>query len=180
MLKRLKDHNAISHAIPRFDEAPNVFLVVDDYGDTDPTPMLHHPRAQDSPRPMITMMRGIPWIAFRHLRGSSDFNTQLLADIWQMSFKHAKTQFRGFTESNQSIHIDIAESELDGVSDHHKNLTMDFSPQIHRICGPSLKHFVPMDSKSPGWSLAELKEQMRLLRTSEELENPKSPCRNNC
>ena len=180
VLKRLKDHNAISHAIPRFDEAPYVFLVVDDYGDTDPTPMMHVPRAQDSPRPMITMMRGIPWIAFRHLRGSSEFNTQLLADIWQMSFKHAKTQFRGFTESKQSIHIDIAESELDGVSDHHKNLTMDFSPQIHRICGPSLKHFVPMDSKSPGWSLAELTEQMRILRTPEELENPKSPCRNNC
>ena len=37
-----------------------------------------------------------------------------------------------------------------------------------------------MDSKSPGWSLAELKEQMRILKKPGELENLKSPCRKNC
>ncbi|CAF9909591.1 MAG: hypothetical protein HETSPECPRED_009469 [Heterodermia speciosa] len=180
VVRHVKDYSAISHAAPGFDETPYVFLVVDDYGDTDPMPIVHVPRAPDSPRALITMVRGIPWIAFKHLRGSPEVSTQLLADIWKMSFSHAKGQFRGFTQSNKHIHIDIAESELDGVSEHHKNLTLDFSPQIHRICGPSLRHFVPMDSKSPGWSLAELNEQMRILKTSEELENPRSPSRNNC
>ena len=180
VIRDLKNRSANSHAATRFEEAPYVFLVASDHGNTDPMPFMHLPRAQDSPRPLITMMRGIPWIAFRHLRGSPEVSTQLLADIWKMSFKHAQAQFQGFTQSNQNIHIDIAESELDGISEHHKNLTLDFSPQIHRICGPSLRHFVPMDSKSPGWSLAELKEQMRILKKPEELENPKSPCRNNC
>ena len=180
VVRRVEDHSAMSQAAPGFDEGPYVFLVVDDYGDTDPMPIVHVPRAQDSPRPLITMVRGIPWIAFKHLRGSPEVSTQLLADIWKMSFNYAKAQFQGFTQSNQNIHIDIAESELDGVSEHHKNLTLDFSPHIHKICGPSLRHFVPMDPKSPGWSLAELKEQMRILKTPEELENPKSPCRNNC
>ena len=180
VVKSIRDQSTISHAAPGSDEAPYVFLVVDEFGDTDPTPLMHVSRAQDSPRSQITMMRGIPWIAFHHLRGSPEVSTQLLTDIWKTSFNHAKAQFQGFTQSYQSIHINIAESELDGVSEHHKNLTLDFSPHIHRICGPSLRHFVPMDPKSPGWRLAELKEQMRILRTREELENPKSPCRNNC
>lgn len=180
VVRDLNNRSADLHAPTSFEEAPYVFLVVDSHGDTDPTPLTHVQRAQDSPRAVITMIRGNPWLAFKHLRGSPEVSTQLLADIWTISFKHAKGQFRGFTQSNQNIHIDIAGSELDDVSEHHKNLTLNFSPHIHRICGPSLRHFVPMDSKSPGWSLAELKEQMRILKTPEELENPKSPCRNNC
>lgn len=164
----------------RCKEAPYVFLTVDNHRDTDPMPIRHTPRALDSPRPEITMIRGIPWIAFRHLRGSSEIDPQFLADVWKLSFNSAKARFRGISTYNQTVNITITATDLDEVADHHKNLLSEFSPLLGSICGPSLRHFVPMSSRSPGWGLAELKEQMRILRTPSELTNPATPCRANC
>ena len=161
-------------------EAACVFLVVDDHVDTDPTPIMHVPRAQDSPRPQITMIRGIPWMAFRHLRGSAEIDTQFLTDVWKLSFTGARKCFRGISMHHQNIHIDIAATGLDEVAEHHKNLLSEFSPHLGVICEPSLRHFVPMSFHSPGWGLAEIKEQLRIIRTPEELADPKSPCRANC
>jgi len=168
------------HTAHRCKEAPYVFLAVDNHEDTDPMPIMHIPRARDSPRPEITMIRGIPWIAFRHLRGSSEIDTQFLADVWKFSYNSAKARFRGINTYNQTIHIEIAATDHDEVADHHKNLLSEFSPNLGSVCGPSLRHFVPMSSHSPGWGLVELKEQMRIIRTPNELANPASPCRANC
>ncbi len=165
----------------RFGETARVFLVTINGEETDPMPVKHVPCAEDTRRPQITMMRGIPWIAFRHLRGTSgQVDTQYLADIWKFSFKSAEACFRGISMFHQNIQIEIADSELLGVSEHHKSLISDFSPVLERICGPAMRQFIPMSPHSPGWNLSELREQMRTLRAEKELLDTRSPCKDNC
>lgn len=181
MVHSVQDYDDKMRASSRSGETPDVFLVVMNDVETDPGRVNHVFNADDSPRPQITMIRGIPWIAFRHLRGySEEIDTQYLADVWKYSFKSAKACFRGIATKLQDIHLEIAESELDGISEHHKSLISEFSPELGRICGPAMRQFVPMSSHSPGWNLSELREQMRVLRTEQELYLPRSPCRGNC
>ena len=80
----------------------------------------------------------------------------------------------------QNIHIKTAATGLVQVAEHHKSLLSEFSPYLGVICEPSLRLYVPMSSHSPGWGLAEIEEQLRIIRTPEELANPTSPCRANC
>lgn len=82
--------------------------------------------------------------------------------------------------SNQRIRVEVVGSDLDGISEHHKNLMSMFATPIERICGPALRQFVPMIPDSPGWDLTELQEQRRILKTQDELHNPQAPCRRNC
>lgn len=168
------------HDSPRYGETPYVFLTVDNNTHCDPMPLMHVPHSRDSLRPQITLIRGIPWIAFRHLRGSTEVDTQVLADVWQMAFKHAKVRFRGISICKGNIRIEVAESELETIASYHKDLMSEFSPHLVSLCGPSLRHYGPMSPHSQGWGLAELKEQRRILKTPDELENPGSPCRGNC
>lgn len=155
----------------------SVFLVMMNGEETDPMPVKHVPCAEDSPRPQITMMRGIPWIAFRHLRGTSDqVDTQYLADVWNMSFKSARACFQGISMYRRNVQIEIADPELMGVSEHYKSLISDFSPELERVCGPAVRLYIPPSSHSPGWNLSELKEQMRSLRAEGKLLLTKSPC----
>ena len=177
------DYQSNMQAPYRFNETPRVFLVLISGEETDPMPVKHVPRAEDSPRPQITMIRGIPWIAFRHLRGtSSEVDTQYLADVWKYSFQVANACFRGITMYRQNIQIEIAEPELVGVSEHHKSLISDFSPELERICGPAMRQFVPMSTRAPDWSPSELREQMRTLRVEDDLHRISviSPSRGNC
>lgn len=148
----------------RFGETASVFLVTMNGEETDPMPVKHVPCAEDSPRPQITMMRGIPWIAFRHLRGNSDqVDTQYLADVWKMSFKSARACFRGISMYQRNVQIEITDPELMGVSEHYKSLISEFSPELERVCGPAMRLYIPPSSHSPGWNLSELNEQMRTL-----------------
>lgn len=145
----------VSH---RFGAKPRVFLVVLHGEDTDPTPLMHIPRASDPPKPQITMIRGIPWIMFRHLRGSRDgVDTQYLADIWKMSFTSAKACFRGITMLTQNVKIDVEVDEDVGAPEHHKTLISDFSPELDRICGMAMRHYIPMSPSTPGWNVSEIK-----------------------
>ncbi|KAI4250505.1 MAG: hypothetical protein L6R40_000104 [Gallowayella cf. fulva] len=165
----------------RFADNPRVFLVVFNSEETDPTPMMHIPRASDSPKPQITMIRGIPWIMFRELRGSRDeIDTQYLADIWNMSFRNAKACFRRITMVQQSIKIEIQEDGDMGVPEHQKSLMSDFSPEFDRICRTVMRHYISMSPSSPGWDPYEIKEQMRTLREDEGCAGAKSPCKDSC
>ena len=165
----------------QFGQTAPVFLVTTNGEETDPMPVKYIPSAEDSPRPQITMVRGIPWIAFRHLRGiAGPITTQYLADVWMFSFRSAQACFRGISMHNQMIEIEVADSQLVGVSEYHKSLVSDFSPELERICGPAMRHFLPMSPHSPGWNLPELREQMHTLRAEEELLGSRSPCRDNC
>ncbi|KAL8755967.1 MAG: hypothetical protein Q9199_003249 [Rusavskia elegans] len=168
----------VSH---RFGAKPRVFLVVLHGEDTDPTPLMHIPRASDSPKPQITMIRGIPWIMFRHLRGSRDgVDTQYLADIWKMSCTSAKACFRGITMLTQNVKIDVEGDEDVGAPEHHKTLISDFSPGLDRICGMAMRHYIPMSPSTPGWNVSEIRDQMRTLGSEEESARTRSPCRDSC
>ncbi|KAL8801633.1 MAG: hypothetical protein Q9182_004318 [Xanthomendoza sp. 2 TL-2023] len=167
----------ISH---RFEAKPRVFLVAMDGEKTDPTQLLHVPRAWPSPKPQITMIRGIPWILFRHLRGRRDgVDTEYLVDIWKMSFTHAKACFRGISMEHQNIKIDIEVMEDVGLPEHHKTLISDFSPELGRVCGTIMRHYVPMSPTSPGWNISEVRDQMRKLGTDEEYHTGPA-CSSNC
>ena len=168
------------HNPHRYGDAPYVFLTVDNGAGTDPTPLMHVPHSNDTPRPQLTIVKGIPWIAFRHLCATREFDIQLLADVWLMAFRNAKAQFRGFTMSQSNIHIEVAEPDTEAITSYHKDLLSEFSPYLVNLCGRSLRHYGPMSSNSQGWGLAELKEQMYLLKTPKELENPTAPSRWNC
>ena len=168
----------------RFGEAPRVFLVVGNDEETDLMHESHQPRtfASNSLKPQTTMMRGIPWIAFRHLRGTRTVvGTEHLADIWKISFKSAKACFRSISMLKQNIRIEIQESESMGVPEHQKALISDFSPELDRICATAMHHFIPMSPSSPGWDLVELREQMKALTGEEErFFHNESLCRGNC
>ena len=181
VVQSVRDYKGNMQASYRFGEAPRVFLVMMNGEETDPMPVKHTPHAQDSPKPQIVMMRGIPWIAFRHFRGTSDeVDTQYLVDVWRFSFPSSKECFRRISMLKQSIQIEIEPSEVESVPEHHKLLISDFSPELERICGAAIRHFIPMLPHSPGWNISEIKEHMRVLRTEEERFLPRPPCRGNC
>ena len=71
ILRDLNEHEASLRRTHRFGDAPNVNLVFVNGVETDPAPLSHVPRSSDCPKPQITMIRAIPWVAFRHLRGTS-------------------------------------------------------------------------------------------------------------
>ncbi|KAL8722210.1 MAG: hypothetical protein Q9225_001255 [Loekoesia sp. 1 TL-2023] len=165
----------------RFREMPRVFLVVVNGEETDPTPLLHIPRASDSSRPQITIIRGIPWIMFRHLRAiRTDVNTQFLADVWTFSFRSAKACFRGMIMRNQTCQIEIEDVEPAGVPEHHKSLISEFSPELHRICGTAMRQYIPNSPLSPGWDLSEIRLHMDTLIGEEQSAHTTSPCRDSC
>ena len=182
VVKSMREYESNLQYSGRFGEAPRVFLVVMSGEVTDPMPVMHIPCASDSPKPQITIMRGIPWIAFRHLRGThAEVRTEYLADIWKIPFQSAQGCFRGISILNQNIRIDVHEREYVGVPEHQKSLISDFSPELARVCATAMRHFIPMSPSSPGWDPFELREQMARLREEEELlSRSKSLCKDNC
>ena len=128
----------------RFGEASRVFVVVISGEETDHMPITHVPRCSDTPKPQVIMIRGIPWIALRHLRGASaGINTQYLADVWKISFREAKACFRSIRMENQSLSIAIEDTNIVGIIKHQKTLIPYFSPELERFCGTAMRHYLP-------------------------------------
>ena len=153
----------------RFGDFPHVYLVVVNGEETDLMPVVHIPRSSNSPKPQITMIRGIPWMMFKHLRRSStESNTQHLADIWMFSYRNARACFRGVSMASQNVGLDTEEPQPAGVSEHHKSLISEFAPNLDGICSVAMRHFIPMSSSSPGWSIAEIRTQLNTLGSTEQ------------
>ena len=181
VIQNIHGHESSLQTTRRFQQAPRIFLVVNSVEQTDPEPLVHVPRCSDSPKPQITMIRGIPWIAFRHLRGlSAGIDTSSLADVSKISFSEAKACFRKLTIAQQSISIEIESTIRGGIPEHQKSLMAEFSPQIEHICGTAVRHFLPLSPSSPGWNLSDIREQMNELRSEEDSCTGRSPCQNNC
>jgi hypothetical protein len=182
VVRNVDDYDRMMHPSYRFGEPPDVFLVVTTGGDTDPMLLNEVPVLGDTAlRPQVIMVRGIPWLAFRHLRGtSSERNTQYLVDVWTYSFNKARACFQDLRVQKLRVQIEVAGRESDGVFEHHKSLLSEFSPHLHRICGPAMRHFVPMSSRSPEWDPSELVERLRILRTQDELFEVNDTVRDNC
>ncbi|KAL8911213.1 MAG: hypothetical protein Q9172_007709 [Xanthocarpia lactea] len=181
VVQTIHDYKSNALVLGRFVEKPSVFLVVTNSQETDPTPALRVPRASGSSKPQITMIRGIPWIVFRHLRGSrSEIDTEYLADVWNISFRSAKSCFKGITVQQKNVKIEIKETERAVVPEFHKSLLSKFSPELHRICGTVMRLYVPVSSSSPGWNLIEIEEQMTMLGLEDQPAHTRSHCRDSC
>jgi hypothetical protein len=182
VVRNLASYKSATHQSYRFGEPPDVFLVVTTGGETDPMMLNEVPVLGDTAlRPQVTMMRGIPWLAFRHLRGtSSKINIQYLVDVWTISFQKARARFKTLSVQNSNINIEVAGLESDEIFEHHKSIISEFSPHIYRICGPAMRHFVPLSSRTPGWDPKELMERLRNLRTQDELFEANDSTRDNC
>jgi hypothetical protein len=169
VVRNIHDYGRIMHTSDRFGEPPDVFLVVTMGEETDPMYPNEVPAMGDTDlRPQLTMVRGIPWLAFRHLRGtSSEVNVQYLVDVWNYSFRNARTCFQKLRMKKWQVHIDVAGQDPDGVFEHHKSLLAGFSPNFYRICGPAMRQFVPISSRSPGWDPGELMERLRVLQSED-------------
>ncbi|KAL8836808.1 MAG: hypothetical protein Q9170_002769 [Blastenia crenularia] len=176
-----RDYESSLLASSRFGEMPRVFLVVANCEETDPEPLMHIPRASDSPRPQVTMIRGIPWIMFKHLRGThTEVDTQCLADIWMFSFRSAKACFRGLSMLKQCCKIEIEDVENAGIPEHHRSLISEFSPEIHRICGTAMRQYIPNSPLGAGWGLSDIRLHMHTLGEGEQSDCTRSPSRDSC
>ncbi|OCK74092.1 hypothetical protein K432DRAFT_410152 [Lepidopterella palustris CBS 459.81] len=171
VVRNVDDYDCLMDASRRFGGSPDVFLVVTNGGETDPMQLNEVPiMGDDSLRPQVTVVRGIPWLAFRHLRGkASAMNTEYLVDVWNYSFRNARSCFRGIKVERFEVKVLIQESEVYGVSELHKSLLSQFSPHLIRICGPVMQHFVPISPRNISWDPTNIMERMCILRSEDEL-----------
>src|SRR5205814_10618692 len=116
-VRNAHEYGPIIYTSGRFGEPPDVFHVVATGEETDPMYPNEVPAMGDTDlRPQLTMVRGIPWLAFRHLRGtSSEINVQYLVDVWNYSFKNARDCFQRVRMKKWQVHVDVVTRDPDGV-----------------------------------------------------------------
>ncbi|KAL9622772.1 MAG: hypothetical protein Q9160_002891 [Pyrenula sp. 1 TL-2023] len=126
-------------------------------------------------------MRGMPHLAFKHLRGASyEVNLPYLVDIWTYSFRSARASFRKLSLRQGSVYIELNRPELDNPIEHHKALLNGFSPNIYPLCGPAMQQFVPVDPRNPEWDPGRLMERLQLPKSSDKLQKANDAVTNNC
>lgn len=69
---------------------------------------------------------------------------------------------------HQNVRLNTKEPEPAGASEHHKSLISEFSPNLDGICCMAMRHYIPMSSTSPGWSIAEIRTQLNSLGSTEQ------------
>lgn len=161
---------------------PEVVLVTADIGETDHWSSSEVPAADDFDlRPQITAVRNIPWLAFRHLRGSNRrVNSQYLADVWTYTYNHVSANV-DITCTDPPGHVRLVPRPGSEVMfDHHASLLRVFSPHLAKVCGPPMKNFVPDRVEGDSWSPDRIEEQLRILRTQEDDFQPDPTLRDNC
>jgi hypothetical protein len=171
IVRTADEYNRVINISHHFGQSPDVFLVVTTGQDTDPMMPVEVPLSHNSTlRPQVTVMRGIPWLAFRHLRGAAGkVNTQYLTDIWNYSFRSARACFKGLYVRNMQVGVVIEGHESETILEHHKSLLSEFSPLLYRICGPAMYRFTPDSSQNSGWNPREIMDRIRILRSGSEL-----------
>ncbi|MCJ1238797.1 hypothetical protein MMC14_006788 [Varicellaria rhodocarpa] len=165
------------------DQYPEAILVTTSAGLTDFESSVEVPQVEDDGlRPQITPMRGIPWLAFRHLRGSiSDVNTQLLVDIWMFAHAQARDSTgRPEVRNGGDFRLKPLSGKSRVISDLHSQLLRPFSPHLDHICGPAMSQYVPIRSNSADWKPELIDEQFRILRTEEDKFQLQPALRENC
>jgi hypothetical protein len=165
------EYNRVMNTSIPFGQSPDVFLVVTTGAETDPMMLNETPLSNGSSlRPQVTVVRCIPWLAFRHLRGDSgSVDTQFLTDVWNYSFRSTRKCFKGLHLRNMQVKVDIAGHEAEAVLEFHKSLLSEFSPLLYRICGPAMHQFIPNSPLNPGWNQRKIMDRIRILRSGEEL-----------
>ncbi|KAF2835280.1 hypothetical protein M501DRAFT_461779 [Patellaria atrata CBS 101060] len=160
---------------------PNVFLVTGKGETTDEmSPADTIPHFNGSLKPQVMPIRGIPWSAFRHLRGASGkVDVHYLVDVWNYSFRTARERVKRISVERLDVQLVTQQPDTEAF-EHHKALLADFSPRIHRLCAPAMSQFVPATSHTAGWELDQITERIGILKGEEELQCRNSALRENC
>ena len=184
VISNASEYNHLMNDAPhKFRESSSVFLVVAGIEDTDPWMLNESPSIRNSElRPQLTPIRGIPWLAFRHLRGRDrDVNTQFLADVWSYAYRSASKSIGSFKVRMTLLKVKLVSQDWQTISSHHSSLLTSFSANLACICGPAMRQFVPMSSRATGWDPVKLGEQFnRLSGTLEEQTDLDEDIRDNC
>lgn len=132
-------------------------------------------------RPQVVPLKGVPWLAFRHLRGTeSKINVQFLVDVWTYSYEQCRQNIDIIcTEPPGHIRL-VPKSEQGVILDHQAALLRIFSPHLAKVWGLAMRNFVPSRPMGPDWSPDQIAEQLRILRTAEDAFQANSNLRDNC
>jgi hypothetical protein len=161
---------------------PEVVLVTANIGETDYFASSEVPASSEFDlRPQIIAVRAIPWLAFRHLRGSNRrVNSQYLVDVWTYTYNYVCANVDiNCTDPPGHIRL-LPRPGSNVIFDHHASLLRIFSPHLAKVCGPPMKNFVPDRVEGDSWSPDRIEEQFRILRTQEDDFQPDPVLRDNC
>ena len=151
----------------RFPFHPTVFLVLANAGETDPMMVQQVlTTSDDLPRAQPTLIRGIPWLAFRHLRAPlSGIGTQFLAEVWNYSFQTALSSFRKLEVEAMQVRVYLHDRKDERfIPENYRALLSEFSPHLLQLCEPAMTRFVPLDSRAKEWQADEITQQLNVLR----------------
>ena len=148
----------------------DVVLVLEPAVETDPLLRASNV-AEESLRPQISPLQAVPWLMFRRFRGHDiNINTQYLADIWNMCFNEARNFTMGIERSSNGYCkisvVPSATDELsrDPVTSFQKALVAEWSVHLLKICGRSVKRFIPpVENSNAGWSVHGIRKAYKEL-----------------
>ena len=167
-----ESYSELLSRISVFPSQPSVFLVLAKSGETDPMAVQKEIiTGDDLPRPQPTLLRGVPWLAFRHLREPvNGYGAEYLAEIWSYSFQEARSSFRRLKVDQMQVKviIDGHNDERPFMPQSHNKLISGFSPHLLRLCASAMCRFVPPDSCAKEWNPHEIKERLEVLCTEED------------
>ena len=154
----------------RFSSHSSVFIVLAIAGKTD-LMMVQKVLITDDDllRPQSTLLRSIPWLAFRHFEAAvNEVGTDFLAEVWTYSFRMARSSFQKLEIQSLRVNIFLQSNKNEQfMPENHKALVSQFSPFLPQLCEPAMSRYVPSDSRAKGWQPDEIMERLRCLRTDE-------------
>ena len=162
-------------------EWPEVILIATNVGITDLCVSDNDFFLEEESRPQVVPLRGVPFLAFRHLRGSNrTVNAEFLADVWTYSYKKCREGLE-VSWTDPVGHIRLVPGQDHAVhSEHHAALLQIFSPHLAKVCGKAMSAYVPYRSEGADWLPERLEEQLRILRRGEDAFQSDASLRDNC
>lgn len=143
-------------------QRPDVILNTGIFGETDTLAGAYAPQRPLLLKPQITPVRGIPWLAFRHLRNACDMvNTEYLVDVWNYAFSQAQLATVNIVPNgpnrSESVFLPLRrETSGFSPSEFHINLMSFWSPHLITVCYNAMQQFVPRSEDADSWALDKL------------------------
>lgn len=141
-----KDQYRLLVTPPHDDDLPDLVLVAASIGHTDPLIITTSTTASLELRPQIMPLLSVPQAAFGRLQKQYTLlDPSELTDIWQMSFRYAKSAVGLPTLSRGGkVHLMSKSKDNDEVfRECHKNLIGLWSPHLARILRRAFDDYVP-------------------------------------
>ena len=166
----------------RLETYPDTILVVGMVGKTDPLLLRHIPTPKTAIlKPQLTPVRGVPWLAFRHLRSSRrKVNTQYLVEVRHYSYQKAREMEAYVIPGEGRITIQVSCRDRVHLSDLQRNLIRAWPPHLIQVCGPALVQFVPFMEDQESWSLDGLIKRFQEMHAGHDLLTTEEQLQDNC